>query len=239
MSERTGRPAVELTRDLASADLWAASLERSLARRGRPRRASLELGRLSPERDLADTDTVYESVVYWRTRRAASASSTFSVPAVGGASVLALLAATTLPSLAGGARPAPAKGAHHNAGASGRGAGAARPGHTVIHRAVSAKPSFTPVAPAALSHATPAAYLLSAVKTAPAPRPVVYGKVIYGDLRDAQRLLGVGVDNVLGPTTGAAIRAFQQAHGLTADGIVGPATWGALKAAHVHHAAAA
>jgi peptidoglycan hydrolase-like protein with peptidoglycan-binding domain len=209
--------------------LWAASLERSLARRGRPRRASLELGRLSPERDLADTDTVNESVVYWRTRRAASASSTFSVPAVGGASVLALLAATTLPSLAGGARPASGRGAHHNAGATGRGAGAARPpAHTVVHRAVGSRPAFATTAPA---HSTPASYVLSSATTASPPRPVVYGKVTYGDLRDAQRLLGVPVDDVLGPATGAAIHAFQQAHGLSADGVVGPATWAALKAA--------
>jgi peptidoglycan hydrolase-like protein with peptidoglycan-binding domain len=228
---------VELARDLASADLWATSLERSLARRGRPRRASLELGRLSPERDLADTDTVNESVVYWRTRRAASASSTFSVPAVGGASVLALLAATTLPSLAGGARSAPGRGAHHNAGATGRGAGAARPpAHTVVHSAVGA-PAFATSTPA---HSTPAGYVLSSAQTAGPPRPVVYGKVTYGDLRDAQRLLGVPVDNVLGPATGAAIRAFQQAHGLSTDGVVGPATWSALKAAeHTPSAATA
>ena len=229
---------MELTRDLASADLWAASLERSLARRGRPRRASLELGRLSPERDLADTDTVNESVVYWRTRRAASASSTFSVPAVGGASVLALLAATTLPSLAGGARSAPGRGAHHNAGATGRGAGAARPpAHTVAHRAVGARPAFATTTPA---HSTPASYVLSSATTASPPRPVVYGKVTHGDLRDAQRMLGVPVDDLLGPATGAAIRAFQQAHGLGADGVVGPATWAALKAAeHAPSAATA
>ena len=47
---------MEFARDLASADLWAESLERSLARRGRPRRASLELGRLTAERDLADPE---------------------------------------------------------------------------------------------------------------------------------------------------------------------------------------
>ncbi|HEY5389633.1 MAG TPA: hypothetical protein VIJ83_03680, partial [Solirubrobacteraceae bacterium] len=66
---------MELARDLGSADLWAESLERSLARRGRPRRASLELGKLTPERDLADGETVQDSVVYWRARRAASGGS--------------------------------------------------------------------------------------------------------------------------------------------------------------------
>jgi peptidoglycan hydrolase-like protein with peptidoglycan-binding domain len=220
---------VELARDLGSADVWADSLERSLARRGRPRRASLELGRLSPERDLSDADTVNESVVYWRTRRAASASSTFTLPAVGGASVLALLAATTLPSLAGSAKPATGKGAQHRSGATASGARSAPAAHTVVHRAVSAKPAFTPPAVAAASRSA----------TAAPPRPVVYGSVTHGDLRDAQRLLGLPVDNVLGPKTGAAIRAFQQAHGLTADGNIGPATWDALKAAAHAQAAAA
>ncbi len=122
---------MEFARDLASADLWADSLERSLARRGRPRRASLALGRLTAERDLADGETVLDSIVYWRARRAASANSSFNVPAVGGASVLALLAATTLPSLAAAARrrrsrgscsapPAGARGAARCTGRHGR-----------------------------------------------------------------------------------------------------------------------
>ena len=220
---------MELARDLGSADVWADSLERSLARRGRPRRASLELGRLSPERDLSNADTVNESVVYWRTRRAASASSTFTLPAVGGASVLALLAATTLPSLAGSAKPVTGKGAQHPSGATASGARGAPAAHTVVHRAVSAKPAFT--APAAAVHANSA-------PVAP-PRPVVYGKVTHGDLRDAQRLLGVPIDDVLGPKTGAAIRAFQQSHGLAVDGDIGAATWDALKAAEHAQAVAA
>ena len=86
-----------LSRDLASNNLWVESLERSLARRGRPRRASLELGKLTPPRDLSDPDNCAESVVYWRTRRAASSSST--ITAAGGATALALLAATPLPAL--------------------------------------------------------------------------------------------------------------------------------------------
>ena len=127
---------MELARDLGSADLWAESLERSLARRGRPRRASLELGRLSPERDLADEGTVNESAVYWRARRAASGGSAFSGPAVGGASVLALLAATTLPALAGGSSAATGTRTQHrsSAGKGGHGSSAQRPhGHPSLH----------------------------------------------------------------------------------------------------------
>jgi peptidoglycan hydrolase-like protein with peptidoglycan-binding domain len=219
---------MELARDLGSADVWAESLERSLARRGRPRRASLELGRLNPARDLADGDTVNESVVYWRTRRAASAGTTFTAPALGGASVLALLAATTLPSLASGSKPA--KAGHHRSSAASADPHA-RPAHAIVHEVSSRNAVFNAVASAA-----PAVVLDSvAAPAARSSKPVVYGRVTYGDLRDAQRMLGVAVDGVLGPQTGAAIRAFQASHGLTVDGNVGPATWTALK--NAEHAA--
>ncbi|MGD1049518.1 MAG: peptidoglycan-binding protein [Solirubrobacteraceae bacterium] len=218
---------MELARDLGSADVWAESLERSLARRGRPRRASLELGRLSPERDLADSDTVNESVVYWRTRRAASAGTTFSAPAIGGASVLALLAATTLPSLAAGTKQN--KAGHQR---SGLGSGVLNPpaALTAMHEAMTGS-SAQPVT----ASATAGSIVLDASTVTAAAKPVVYGKVTFGDLRDAQRMLGVTVDGVLGPKTGAAIRAFQAAHGLSVDGDIGPATWDALAAAE--HAA--
>jgi peptidoglycan hydrolase-like protein with peptidoglycan-binding domain len=218
---------MELARDLGSADVWAESLERSLARRGRPRRASLELGRLSPERDLANSDTVNESVVYWRTRRAKSAGTTFSAPAIGGASVLALLAATTLPSLAAGSKQN--KAGHHRSGA-GSGTLATPAALTVMHEAMTGSGTQPVTASAA-----PGSIVLDASTVTTPAKPIVYGKVTFGDLRDAQRLLGVSVDGVLGPKTGAAIRAFQEAHGLTVDGDVGPQTWDALAAAE--HAA--
>jgi peptidoglycan hydrolase-like protein with peptidoglycan-binding domain len=218
---------MEFARDLGSADVWAESLERSLARRGRPRRASLELGRLSPARDLAESGAVQESAVYWRTRRSASSGTTFTAPAVGGASVLALLAATTLPSLAAGSKAAPARAGHRRSGAAAPGASNAL---TVTHKAITTAGS----APLTATASTSGAIVLDSSPAAK-PRPVVYGKVTYGDVRDAQRMLGVPVDGVLGPKTGAAIRAFQAAHGLTVDGDVGPATWVALAAAE--HAA--
>ena len=50
---RRRRQLVDFARDLSCAELWQASLERSLARRGRPTRSSLELFHLRPERDLS------------------------------------------------------------------------------------------------------------------------------------------------------------------------------------------
>ena len=62
---------METARDLACADLWQASLERSLARRGRSTRGSLELFHLRPERDLSRVDLLRESAVYSQMRRSA------------------------------------------------------------------------------------------------------------------------------------------------------------------------
>jgi len=55
-----------------------------------------------------------------------------------------------------------------------------------------------------------------------------------GEVRIAQRRLGILADGVFGPGTERAVKAFQAAHGLTADGIVGPATWQAL-GVYGHH----
>ena len=60
-------------RDLACPDLWQQSLERSLARRGRPTRSSLELFHLQPERDLSRSDLLRESLQYSQLRRSAAA----------------------------------------------------------------------------------------------------------------------------------------------------------------------
>ena len=38
----------------------------------------------------------------------------------------------------------------------------------------------------------------------------------------------LAVDGIFGPSTDAAVRAFQQQKGLAVDGIVGPVTWSAL-----------
>ena len=94
---------MDTARDLACADLWQASLERSLARRGKSTRSSLELFNLRPERDLSCVDILRESAAFSEMRRSAVARRpAMSLPGAGGISALALLAATTLPGLLGG-----------------------------------------------------------------------------------------------------------------------------------------
>jgi hypothetical protein len=94
---------VDTARDLACAELWQASLERSLARRGKPTRSSLELFHLQPERDLSRVELLRESMMYSQLRRSAvSRRPSMALPGAGGISALALLAATTLPGLLSG-----------------------------------------------------------------------------------------------------------------------------------------
>ena len=208
-----------LSRDLASNNLWVESLERSLARRGRPRRASLELGKLNPPRDLSDPDNFAESVVYWRTRRSAGSGS--PIPAAGGATALALLAATTLPALTSGGHAAnSSKTAARRS--SGTVAGAATRTQLVDH--------------ASVRHQDVNASAASALGAAPALASAAAatasdGKVIYGSVDSVQQMLGVSVDGQIGPKTGAAIREFQASHGLTVNGIVDQTTYDAMQAA--------
>ena len=94
---------MDTARDLACAELWQASLERSLARRGRSTRGSLELFHLRPERDLSRLDVLRESATYSQLRRSAVATRpSMALPGAGGISALALLAAAALPGLLGG-----------------------------------------------------------------------------------------------------------------------------------------
>lgn len=96
---------MDTARDLACPALWQQSLERSLARRGRPTRSSAELFHLRAERDLSRPELLRESLMYSQLRRtAASRRPSMAVPGAGGISALALLAATTLPGLLGGGR---------------------------------------------------------------------------------------------------------------------------------------
>jgi peptidoglycan hydrolase-like protein with peptidoglycan-binding domain len=99
---------VENSRDLGHVDVWEESLKRSLERRGRPRRSSVELYRLRPARDLTLGDVLERSSHYSELRRRAAQRPAMPRPsvAIGGISAIALVAGSTLPSLLGGGRAA-------------------------------------------------------------------------------------------------------------------------------------
>lgn len=99
---------MDYARDLGRVDVWEESLKRSLERRGRPRRSSVELYRLRPERDLMLGDVLERSASYSELRRRASQRTAMPRPSValGGISAVALVAGATIPSLLGGARGA-------------------------------------------------------------------------------------------------------------------------------------
>src|SRR5690242_748297 len=90
----------EAARDLASADVWAASLERSLERRRTPRRSSVPLAALRPPRDLSASDDVLDSLAFSRRRRDAAAQAPgIPAPAARGLSLAGLVAALAAPTL--------------------------------------------------------------------------------------------------------------------------------------------
>jgi peptidoglycan hydrolase-like protein with peptidoglycan-binding domain len=99
---------VDDARDLIQVDLWEESLRRSLERRGRPRRSSVELHRLRPARNLITGEALERSASYSELRRKAAERSAMPRPSVAlsGISAMTLLAGATLPSLLSGARAA-------------------------------------------------------------------------------------------------------------------------------------
>jgi hypothetical protein len=135
---------VEYARDLGQVELWEESLRRSLERRGRPRRSSVELHQLRPARDLTLADVIERSSNYSQLRRQAAQRQAMPRPsaAISGVSAMALLAAATVPKLIGG----------------GGGGGAARPTAAVQEAAA---------ATAVSSHA-------DAATAASIPRPAVH-----------------------------------------------------------------
>jgi peptidoglycan hydrolase-like protein with peptidoglycan-binding domain len=231
-------------RDLALDDLWATSLERSLARRGERPRTSAALARLRP-RDLADTEHFLDSLtVAQRRREAAAASSKLPAPAARGLSLTALLAVTAGPAVGAtaaftgtaSAATVVEKGDH---------------GHDVkrLQRSlgVHADGIFGPGTKKALRKfqarhglhvdgvagpATWKALKRAQANTARVSRSEVSvgGKtrIIGHSVRAVQRELGVPADGVFGPQSLKALLRFQRANGLDADGVVGPATWKAL-----------
>jgi peptidoglycan hydrolase-like protein with peptidoglycan-binding domain len=168
---------------------------------------------LTPPRDLSNPDNIADSVLYWRTRRATANSS--AIPAAGGATALALLAATTIPTLAGG-RP---DTSHSVARGAGRiGVDAKTRTHLVAR--VPQRTAFSSRAITGLG--APAAAASSQTRAA----------VTYGTITQVQKLLGVTADGKLGALTAAAIRDFQAKHGLPVNGVVDETTFNAMQAAY-------
>jgi len=208
-------------RDLSCPDVWAESLERSLARRRRPRRTSLELSSLLPPRDLTEEREFNESLRFAHAkRRQADQLITIPDPAARKLSIAGMIATVAGPG-------ALALATWHEIAS----------GHGTTETAAAATTSSTASKgrAAARTPAKPHAEMLagferqirdnSAVQPA-APKP----QVIAGNVRDVQRALGVQVDGVLGARTIVALKQFQAAHGLKVDAVVGQATWAALSA---------
>jgi peptidoglycan hydrolase-like protein with peptidoglycan-binding domain len=203
---------VDIARDLGQVELWQESLERSLARRGRPKRSSVELFKLRPERDLTLEDVLRESAEFAQLRRRVAEHPLTPRPtfAVGGVSALALLAATTLPGLLGGRSGARRERITYASDANGRARSRAR-----NVAAASVQPRAVPVA---LSHAT----------TATRTTTLTPYETTVAAVRQVQQRVGVTADGAFGPITLRAVKGFQASHHLVVDGIVGPATRAAL-----------
>ena len=203
-------------RDLACPDLWVSSLERSLSRRKRPRRASTELFALREPRDLTEERFVRESLTFAKNRRrVADQLISMPDPAARKLSIAGMVAMVAGPSaLALATWHQVSKGHHEDvpaaAEASTGGAGAV------------SKPHSLPAAPrsAALASYQPLSDAATNVRVE-GPKPAV----LAGSVRGVQQALGLPVDGIYGPKTVSALKAFQSAHGLKSDGVVGSLTW--------------
>ncbi len=242
-------------RDLGRVDVWEDSLKRSLERRGRPRRSSVELYRLRPARDLTLGDVLDRSAHYSELRRRAAQRPAMPRPsvAIGGISALALVAGSTLPSLLGGGRAAKkervayATAAHTQArteaAVGGSWSGSAERAGTQVstHR------HGTRAAPGkAVSHAAHESSATAGDSSGGVSLASVSGKSaqthvklvsdhttnfspLVAAVRQVQQRLGVDpVDGSFGALTEQAVAQFQATHGLQANGVVDDATRNAM-----------
>jgi peptidoglycan hydrolase-like protein with peptidoglycan-binding domain len=236
---------VETTRDLGCADLWAKSLEQSLARRGRPRRASVELYRLKPERDLSSPRPLRESSAYWQIRRTAVERAEMPLSTAGGGAALALLAATTLPSLLGGrgtgaaihaqsGGPTRAPGKLTAAITSALAVAKSRDSGATAARSASA-PSQRESAPAGQT-ATPAA-----PATTPASHtatPAIHTTAEFAAVDHSATSAHTTVTashKAVGAVLTGSVASVQRMLGVTADGVLGPQTAAAIRSFQAAH----
>jgi peptidoglycan hydrolase-like protein with peptidoglycan-binding domain len=118
-------------------------------------------------------------------------------------------------------------------------------GATTPHKRVAAvKPSTvagrtatlhtrTHAKPATAAKAKPTAASIAAARPAKPKNPMADGELTRGEhgtaVANVQQKLGLAADGIYGPSTLAAVQAFQSGQGLTADGRVGPSTFAALE----------
>jgi peptidoglycan hydrolase-like protein with peptidoglycan-binding domain len=208
-------------RDLACTDLWASSLERSLSRRKRPRRASTELHTLLEPRDLTEERFVRESLSFAQNRRrVADQLISMPDPAARKLSIAGVIATVAGPgALALATWHQVTNGGHHAE------ASAAEASTTGAEAA--SKPHGVPATPrsTALASYQPLSDAATNVRVE-GPKPAV----LAGSVRGVQQALGLTVDGVYGPRTISALKAFQTANGLKTDGVVGSLTWKELSA---------
>ncbi len=204
---------MDYPRDLGQVELWQESLERSLARRGRTKRSSVEFSRLRAEQNLLTLEEmVLDSSQYSHLRRRAAEHPLRPRVAVaaGGVSALTLLAVTTLPGLLGG-RSSTERIAY--AAKLGR-----RGQHNRNQTSSAVQPRSMP-AEALTGHSTSVGLRHRAVSQVLS---------VLESTQQLQRRLGVVADGEFGPITLRAVKGFQVSHRLVVDGIVGPATRTAL-----------
>jgi len=241
----------EVIRDLATEDIWARSLERSLVRRGSLRRAELTFLNGGGARDLSAPETWTRSLNRSLRRRAAASHRwSLDLPSPKGLSLAALLATTAAPAAGALATAAPAAAAsghrlkalkHRSHGKAvarvQRALGLADDGvfGRKTLRAVKRyqrRHGLTVdgvVGPGTWSSLGLGAWPRAAGKRAHHPaRHRSRATSRGGRVARMQRALGLADDGVFGPRTKRAVKRFQRRHGLSVDGVVGPATWRAL-----------